>query len=374
MARRRSHRGTDPEVAAEAAAIVDESLVEQDPDLLDEESEGSGDDAGEASSLALAVGAEHAGLRLDQALAALTGESRARVQALIRTGQAAIGGRTIGEPSRRVNEGETLTLVIPALEPALPEPEDIPLDIVYEDDALIVIDKPAGLVVHPAPGHRSGTLVNALLHHCGERLSGINGVRRPGIVHRLDKDTSGLLVVAKSDRAHRKLALQFADHGRTGPLERIYTAIVWSGPKTPSGTVDAAIGRSPQNRLRQAVVRSGGREAVTHFRVVERYGPTGATVAAMIECSLETGRTHQIRVHMAHIGAPVIGDPEYAGGFRTKAAKLPEGVREAVAGFPRQALHAGVLAFAHPITGEELSFESPMPEDMVALAEALGSI
>ncbi|SHO67079.1 23S rRNA pseudouridine1911/1915/1917 synthase [Pseudoxanthobacter soli DSM 19599] len=322
-----------------------------------------------------------AGGRIDAVLTALLAEamgaeapSRARIQALIRAGNVGIDGRTIGEPGRRVNAGARIAVEMPPPEPAEPEPEPIPLDIVYEDEAVIVLDKPVGLVVHPAAGHARGTLVNALLAHCGDRLSGIGGVRRPGIVHRLDKDTSGLMVVAKSDRAHRSLAAQFADHGRTGALERAYVALVWGQPLSGGGTVDAPLGRSPQNRQRQAVVRSGGRHAVTHFTVLERYDLGDEPIASLIECRLETGRTHQIRVHMAHIGHPLVGDADYGAGFRTKANRLPEPARSAAAGFPRQALHAAVIAFEHPLTGEVMRFESEPPADFEALIEAFRGV
>ncbi len=269
------------------------------------------------------------------------------------------------EPKYRVNSGEELALELPEPEEAEPTPEDIPLTIVYEDDHLVVIDKPAGLVVHPGPGNWSGTLVNALLHHCGDSLSGIGGVKRPGIVHRLDKDTSGLLVVAKTDLAHQGLAAQFADHGRTGPLEREYVALVWGAPMQLRGTVDADLARSSANRQKIAVTKSGGRHAITHWQVRERFGPKDAApIAALMACRLETGRTHQIRVHMAHIGHPLVGDADYGAHFRTKSARLPEEVRDVVDAFPRQALHAGLLAFAHPATGETLRFESPLPDDM----------
>jgi len=260
---------------------------------------------------------------------------------------------------------------LPQAEPAEPSPENILLKIVYEDDDLIVIDKPAGLVVHPAAGHRSGTLVNALIAHCGDSLSGIGGVKRPGIVHRLDKNTSGLMVVAKNDRTHQALAAQFADHGRTGPLERGYLAIVWGAPVRPKGTIDAPLDRHPQSRDKRAV-REGGREAVTHWQVLERYsGTDGKPVASLIECRLETGRTHQIRVHMAHIGHPLLGDPNYGAGFRTKAAHLPAVAQAALAALGRQALHAYLLSIEHPITGQPLAFQSELPGDFARLRHTL---
>jgi 23S rRNA pseudouridine1911/1915/1917 synthase len=237
---------------------------------------------------------------------------------------------------------------------------------------VIVIDKPRGLVVHPAAGNWTGTLVNALIAHCGDSLSGIGGVRRPGIVHRLDKDTTGLMVVAKTDRAHKKLAEQFADHGRSGPLTRGYLAFVWGVPDRPRGSVDAPIDRHAHQRERMAV-RRGGREAITHWDLRERYVPPEAKtpIASMIACRLETGRTHQIRVHMAHIGHPLLGDDTYGPGFKTKAAKLSENAAEALGELRRQALHAYLLGFEHPVTGEHLEFESQLPADLARLRDAL---
>lgn len=247
----------------------------------------------------------------------------------------------------------------------------------YEDEDLIVLVKPAGLVVHPGAGNWTGTLVNALIYHCGDSLSGIGGVKRPGIVHRLDKETSGVMVVAKNDNAHRHLAAQFADHGRTGPLERAYKAVVWGRPRTLRGTVDAALGRGT-DRTKRAVKNEDSfdaREAITHYEVMERFHekPDASCLASMVECRLETGRTHQIRVHMAHIGHPLIGDPEYGAAFRTKANLLDEPARSTVNRFPRQALHAYLLAFEHPRTGEVMEFETDMPEDMEELVTALRS-
>jgi 23S rRNA pseudouridine1911/1915/1917 synthase len=312
-----------------------------------------------------------AGARLDAWLAgAIADLGRNHAKRLIVDGHVAIGGRTIVEPKRPVKPGEAVVVAMPPPAPAVPAPEAIALVIVYEDDDLIVIDKPAGLVVHPAAGNQTGTLVNALIAHCGTSLSGIGGVARPGIVHRLDKDTSGLLVVAKNDRAHRGLAEQFADHGRTGPLEREYVALVWGVPSRPAGTIELALGRSTRNREKIEVKRGGGgREAITHYRVEENFG----AIAAEVACLLETGRTHQIRVHMAAIGHPLIGDRVYGSGFITKAKLLPEPARTIAAEFPRQALHARALGFEHPVTGEALHFESPLPDDMASLAEALAA-
>ncbi|GGE39328.1 pseudouridine synthase [Agaricicola taiwanensis] len=311
--------------------------------------------------------------RLDRVLAqALPELSRTRIQALVKAGKVFADGKVRLNPSEKVEGGTELTLEEPPPVPAVPEGEAIPLTVVYEDDDLIVIDKPAGLVVHPGAGHTGGTLVNALLAHCGGSLSGIGGVERPGIVHRLDKDTSGLLVVAKNDLAHRGLAEQFADHGRTGPLDRAYLALVWGAPLATSGTVDAPLERDPRNREKIAVTKLGrGREAITHWRVLQRFGPAEAPLASLISCRLETGRTHQIRVHLAHIGHPLLGDATYGAGFRSKAKKLSDRAREALEALDRQALHAERLAFEHPVTHEELGFDSPLPRDLQRLIDVL---
>lgn len=334
------------------------------------------------AGVTLHVAAEQAGERLDKALAMLAGEiSRARLQQVIKEGGVRLNGAVATDGKRKVAEGDEISLVMPAARPPDPVGQDIPLDVVYEDDDLIVIDKPAGLVVHPAGGHEDGTLVNALIAHCAESLSGIGGVRRPGIVHRLDKDTSGLLVVAKNDRAHQKLAKQFADHGRTGPLQRAYLAIVWGTPRLREGTIDAPLERSNRNREKMAVVKEGrGREAITHITLIERYPPLlkgldeTEPLASLVECRLETGRTHQIRVHMSHIGHPLLGDQLYGSGFATKASRLPEDAREALIALGRQALHAAVLGFEHPVTGEEMLFESDPPADFANLQAALASL
>lgn len=316
------------------------------------------------------------GVRMDQWLAAQTAPelSRSRVQGLIRDGQVTLNGAVITEPKKKLIEGDRITLVMPEPEPAEPEGEDIPLSILYEDDELIVIDKPAGLVVHPGAGNWTGTLVNALIHHCGSSLSGIGGVRRPGIVHRLDKDTSGVLVVAKTDRAHRSLSEAFADHGRTGDLQRAYDALVWGTPARMGGTIETYLGRSTTDRTKQAVVREereDARYAVTHFQVQERFGekPDATAMASLVECRLETGRTHQIRVHMAHIGHPLVGDREYGRAFFTKVNVLPAELGDLVRNFPRQALHARLLAFRHPVTDELMKFEAPLPEDFAELLD-----
>jgi 23S rRNA pseudouridine1911/1915/1917 synthase len=312
--------------------------------------------------------------RLDRVLAKhVTELSRSRLKALVLDGRVAVNGVPALDPGLKVRAGDRIAVSIPPPQPAAPQAEELPLAIVYEDDALIVIDKPKGLVVHPAAGNWTGTLVNALIAHCGESLSGIGGVKRPGIVHRLDKDTSGLLVVAKTDRAHRKLAAQFADHGRTGSLERAYLAFVWGVPDRPKGTIDKPIDRHPVARDKMAI-RSGGRPAITHWEIRERYaGADGKPVASLLECQLETGRTHQIRVHLASIGHPLLGDSVYGAGFKTKAAQLTESARKVLAGLDRQALHAHMLGFEHPATAELLKFCSKLPADLAALRCALGS-
>jgi 23S rRNA pseudouridine1911/1915/1917 synthase len=310
--------------------------------------------------------------RLDRVLARLQADlSRSRLQALIRDGQVAVDDTPVLDPNRKVAGGVRITLTVPPPVPAEPAGEAIDLTIVYEDDDVIVIDKPPGLVVHPAAGHDSGTLVNALIAHCGESLSGIGGVKRPGIVHRLDKDTSGLLVVAKNDLAHQALAAQFADHGRTGPVERAYLAILWGVPERRRGTVEAALARSTHNREKIVVVgEDRGRYAITHYEVLEGLPPANP-IASLVRCELETGRTHQIRVHMAHLGHPLLGDATYGSGFKTKANRLSEPQKEALNALNRQALHAAILGFEHPRSGEFMRFESPLPLDMAALLQAL---
>jgi 23S rRNA pseudouridine1911/1915/1917 synthase len=322
--------------------------------------------------LDFAVGAGEAGERLDRFLAQAAEKrrlalSRTRLKALIEAGQVAVGGVETRDPAAKLVEGARIAVVAPPPEESRLAGEDVPLDIVFEDDHLVVLDKPAGLVVHPAPGHSNGTLVNALIRHCGASLSGIGGVKRPGIVHRLDKDTSGLIVAAKTDAAHRGLAALFADHGRAGSLVREYRALAWGAPEGRAGSVRAPLGRHPRHREKMAVVApERGREAVTHWRLEERLGP-----ASLIACRLETGRTHQIRVHLAHIGHPLLGDSVYGAGFKTKASRLSAEARLALEALGRQALHAGALAFAHPITGEALSFVSPPPDDFIRLVNAL---
>jgi 23S rRNA pseudouridine1911/1915/1917 synthase len=317
---------------------------------------------------------EDAGQRLDRWLAArISDVSRARLQALIRDGQVS-GGGTIREARTPVKPGVTYTVSVPPAAPTDVAGEAILLDVVYEDDALIVIDKPAGLVVHPAAGHADGTLVNALIAHCGASLSGIGGVKRPGIVHRLDKDTSGLLVVAKTDAAHQSLAEQFKSHGLDGRLHRSYLAFVWGKLDRPKGTIEARLGRSRANRMKISVMRGEtlGRAATTHYEVLETYaGSRPAGEVSLVRLTLETGRTHQIRVHLAHIGHPVLGDPIYGTGFKTRIAALKPDAEAVAKTLKRQALHAAELAFEHPITGKKLSFNSSLPLDLEMLAGAL---
>ena len=297
------------------------------------------------------------GWRLDRALAdALPTLSRERLKALISSGAVSgPDGALLRDPAKKAIAGDVITVAVPAPTPAHNEAQDIPLVIAYEDEHLIVVDKQAGLVVHPAAGNLDGTLVNALLHHCGGSLSGIGGVARPGIVHRIDKDTSGLMVAAKTDRAHEGLAKQFADHS----IERRYKAIVSGRPVSTSGTIDAPLARSPHNRKKVAIV-STGKRAVTHWRQLRQLRD-----AALVECKLETGRTHQVRVHMASIGHPLLGDPVYG---RTKQVHRKD---LETLNFRRQALHAAVLGFIHPITRNALSFDSEIPADMRELFDTL---
>ena len=305
------------------------------------------------------------GERLDRLIAeAFADLSRSRGKTLIKQGAVAVGAITITDPSHRVKQGAVVRVSLPDAESSHIEAQAIPLDIRYEDADVLVLDKPAGLVVHPAPGHRDRTLVNALLAHCGNSLSGIGGVRRPGIVHRIDKDTSGLLVVAKNDEAHAGLAKQFAHHA----IERMYRAVVWGSPTPATGTIDGNIGRSPRNRKKMAVVgESRGKPARTQYNVEQRF----SLRAALIACRLETGRTHQIRVHCSHSGHPIIGDPLYG---RLRVARL-DGLEpnsaEFVRQFPRQALHACVIGFEHPRNGESVLIESDLPIDIQLLIKSL---
>ena len=327
----------------------------------------SNDQSAEATNLHHVI-ADSDGNRLDRLLAAaLPDHSRTRIKGLIENGQLTSAGRTITDPSYRVKSGEEFTLFIPAAAPAIPQPEAIDLDVIYEDADLIVIDKPAGLVVHPAPGNSGGTLVNALLAHCGESLSGIGGVKRPGIVHRLDKETSGLIVVAKNDQTHVDLSEQFS--ART--IDRAYQALVWGIPRPPKGTIEGNIGRNRHNRKKMAIVPSGGKHAKTGYRVVQRFGD----FASLIECRLATGRTHQIRVHMAHIGHPVIGDTIYGGGISgARRAALNEQTLRFIKGLQGQALHAFELGFRHPGSAETVKFLSQLPIEMSELIALLESL
>jgi 23S rRNA pseudouridine1911/1915/1917 synthase len=318
------------------------------------------------------VAGDEGSTRLDRVLAVREPElSRSRLKALILAGSVSLGGAPIRDPAYHVAPGDTITIDVP--EAVAPEPvgEDIALNIVYEDDDIIVIDKPSGLVVHPAAGHETGTLVNALIAHCGSSLSGIGGVKRPGIVHRLDKDTTGLMVVAKNDRAHKSLSEQFADHGRTGAMRRGYMAFAWELPNRARGTVDAPIDRHPHAREKMAV-RDGGREAITHWELQEAFnGRDGKPVAALLACQLETGRTHQIRVHLSHIGHPLMGDAVYGPHFKTKSSRLGPASQAALTALDRQALHAYLLALEHPGTGEILEWISDLPNDLTQLRDRL---
>src|SRR5476649_1302245 len=290
------------------------------------------------------AGEDHAGWRLDRFLAAtLPDFSRSRLQQLLETGAVSLGEKTIKDTNHRVKPGDSFTVTIPPTAPAIPQGQDIPLEVIYEDKDLIVINKPAGLVVHPAAGNPDGTLVNALIAHCGAGMLSIGGEARPGIVHRLDKDTSGLLVAAKTERAMASLAKQFANH----TIERAYHAVVWGSPRAREGVIEGQIGRSPFDRKRMAVLRGGGKLARTNYRLLEKFGDEGRPIASLIECRLETGRTHQIRVHLTHLGHPLIGDPQYG---RARQAPRPKTGAEEKAftlatQFPRQALHAFVLGF-----------------------------
>ncbi|MDA0306992.1 MAG: RluA family pseudouridine synthase [Proteobacteria bacterium] len=307
-----------------------------------------------ATTYTLNVEQDKAGVRLDLYLAdVLPAMSRNRLQALIRDGQVQRDGKPVTSLSGKVREGEAYRLNVPEARPAVPQAQAIPINVIYEDADLIVIDKHQGLVVHPAPGHPDGTLVNALLAHCGDSLSGIGGVTRPGIVHRLDKDTSGLMVVAKNDAAHQHLARQL----ETRTLERRYKALVWGVPMPPKGTIEGAIGRNPANRKKMAVVSRGGKSAKTGYKVIKRVG----RLASLVECKLSTGRTHQIRVHMTHLGYPVIGDPLYGGGVGRRLKDAPDDVKEYLKSLQYQALHAFFIAFNHPVNGDIFQFESELP-------------
>jgi len=303
-----------------------------------------------ATTYTVRVDDDKAGGRLDKVLTvALEGFSRARVQALIAEGHVYRDGEPATDAATKVRPGDAWVVQVPPPAPAAPWPMAIPLDVVFEDDHLIVVDKPAGMVVHPAAGHADDTLVNALLHHCRGSLSGIGGVTRPGIVHRLDKDTSGLLVAAKDDLTHQGLAKQFADHS----IERAYLAMVWGRPLKRTGTIEGQIGRSPRNRKKMAVLRRGGKFARTHYRVLDNVDD----LISLVECRLETGRTHQIRVHMTSIGHSIVGDPMY-GGARKLPATTSQVIRDELANVTGQILHARILGFMHPVTLRPLLFSS----------------
>jgi 23S rRNA pseudouridine1911/1915/1917 synthase len=322
-------------------------------------------------------------MRLDRFLASrIETLSRARLQDMIRKGCVSVEGRSLTDPGMKVRRGDSFAVTLPETEPYHVAGEQIALNIVYEDDSLIVIDKPPGLVVHPGAGNLSGTLVNALIAHCGASLSGIGGVARPGIVHRLDKDTSGLMVAAKTDAAHRNLAAQFADHGRTGDLHREYWALVWGEPQPRAGKIETQIARHPASRIKMAAVSHGGRAAITKYETIRCYRTASACSTAkskgnnllalsVVRCSLETGRTHQVRVHMAHIGTPIAGDHVYGAGFGTKTRALPEEAAEALIRMGRQALHAARLQFRHPATGKVQAFQSDLPADIANLCRTL---
>ena len=318
------------------------------------------------------VSEDDAGLRLDRFLSGAVSEmSRQRLKALIEAGEVSVDGVVRADPALKVRAGGAVVLAVPPAEDAAPMPEAMELRIVFEDSDLIVIDKPAGLVVHPAPGNETGTLVNALVAHCRDDLSGIGGVKRPGIVHRLDKDTSGLIVVAKNDAAHQGLSAQFQAHGRDGRLERAYVALAWGVFDRPAGVIDKPLARSMTNRRKMAIARPGtGRRAVTHYEVEAVYGEGRAQVTR-VKLQLETGRTHQIRVHLADAGHPLLGDLVYGAGYRASEALLSEAGQDALKKLGRQALHAAVLGFEHPITGARLRFESDLPADLDALCSAL---
>lgn len=303
----------------------------------------------------LTIDESQAGERLDRALATLWPDlSRSRLKQLIESNAVTVNGVAAPNAAQKVRLGAEVELVLPPVVDAEPQGQDIPLTIVFEDKHLVVIDKQAGLVVHPAAGNRDGTLVNALIAHCGSTLSGIGGELRPGIVHRIDKDTTGLMVAAKTELAHTSLGKQFAAHAVT----RVYKALVWGVPRALAGTIDADLGRSPLNRQKIAVLRIGGKQARTHYKVIEAFGMT----AALVECRLETGRTHQVRVHMAHIGHPLIGDPVYG---------RPRSIPGLALNIQRQALHAAVLGFHHPGLDKPVHFESPLPDDFRETLESL---
>ncbi|MDB5546866.1 MAG: pseudouridine synthase, RluA family [Tardiphaga sp.] len=329
---------------------------------------------GDGRQLQVVVVGDEDSVRLDRVLALLCPDlSRSRLKALILAGAVASKGSVIRDPAYHVSAGDTITIDVPPSVAAEPAGEDIALDIIYEDADIVVIDKPRGLVVHPAAGHETGTLVNALIAHCGASLSGIGGVKRPGIVHRLDKDTTGLMVVAKNDHAHQSLSAQFADHGRTGELRRGYMAFVWGAMNRPTGTINEPIDRHPHAREKMAV-REGGREAITHWEAVQSFeGRESKPVATLLACQLETGRTHQIRVHLAHVGHPLMGDDTYGPHYKTKANALSGPAKAALIALDRQALHAYLLTLEHPRTGEVMTWTRDLPADLALLRDTLSA-
>lgn len=312
------------------------------------------------------VNKDFKGLRIDKFLSACFPDiSRSQIQRMIAWGNVVCDDVTVGDNSYKIKEGESFVLTLPEAVDAEPQPQDIPLDVVYEDKDIIVVNKPCGMVVHPAPGAANGTLVNALLYHCHD-LSGIGGVKRPGIVHRIDKDTSGLLVAAKNDNAHKLLCEQFAEHS----IERTYSAFVFGVPNPLDGTIEGNIGRSPYDRKKMAIVAKGGKHAVTHYQTIEKF----KNEAALLKCRLETGRTHQIRVHMTSAGHSLIGDKVYGKSRKMAVKNAPEKAEIFINMFPRQALHAQSLGFVHPGTGERMFFEAPLPVDLQELLQALRQI
>lgn len=321
------------------------------------------------NTMRFVIDSDQAGQRLDKALAVLAeGFSRSRLQGLIQSGALRLNGLVCDDVAHKVSRGSVIEIIVPPVEEAHPQPENIPLDIVYEDEHMLVINKPAGLVVHPGAGNGSGTLVNALLYHCGDSLSGIGGVARPGIVHRLDKETSGLMVVAKNDQAHQGLAAQLEDRS----LSRVYQALVLKVPVPVKGCVDLPIGRDPRNRLKMAVKGQSARAARTHYLVLRNY----SAALSLVECELESGRTHQIRVHMQAIKHPLIGDPLYgpqdtAVRAAVEKAGYEPDIAQALVDFPRQALHAQAISFIHPVSGNEHFYEVSAPDDFIKLLKLL---
>lgn len=312
------------------------------------------------------VNKDFKGLRIDKFLSACFPDiSRSQIQRMIAWGNVVCDDVTVGDNSYKIKEGESFVLTLPEAVDAEPQPQDIPLDVVYEDKDIIVVNKPYGMVVHPAPGAADGTLVNALLYHCHD-LSGIGGVKRPGIVHRIDKDTSGLLVAAKNDNSHKLLCEQFAEHS----IERTYSAFVFGVPNPLDGTIEGNIGRSPYDRKKMAIVAKGGKHAVTHYQTIEKF----KNEAALIKCRLETGRTHQIRVHMTSVGHSLIGDKVYGKSRKLAVKNAPEKAEIFINMFPRQALHAQSLGFVHPVTGEKMFFEASLPADLQELLQVLRQI